>query len=184
MLVIWGRKTHIEDLLIAWQTHCTMQVATVCPRSCFWLINCDFLQWDSGSHVSFFWFVMWSFNTHILIVKSAICFSAVKASYCFDILRNEMNINRQVKRTRRPLVGPSLSKCTWTLLTFVLEFEVCTMRAFTGPAPVQVLKKTGSRMPLRLKKAVLVRSNYIPHTFNPYGDVTMSYLLWTTRLYN
>ena len=44
MLVIWGRKTHIEDLLIAWQTHYTMQVATVCPRSCFWLINCDFLQ--------------------------------------------------------------------------------------------------------------------------------------------
>ena len=31
---------------------------------------------------------------------------------------------------------------------------------------------------LRLKKAVLVRSNYIPHTFNPCGDVTMSYLPW------
>ena len=33
-------------------------------------------------------------------------------------------------------------------------------------------------MPLRLKKAVLFRSNYIPRTFNLCGDVTMSYLLW------
>ena len=29
-----------------------------------------------------------------------------------------------------------------------------------------------------MKKAALVRSNYIPHTFNPCGDVTVSYLLW------
>ena len=42
MLVLWGRKTHIEDLLIAWQTHCTMQVTTVHPHSCFWLINCEY----------------------------------------------------------------------------------------------------------------------------------------------
>ena len=27
MLVLWGRKTHIEDLLIAWQTHYTMQAS-------------------------------------------------------------------------------------------------------------------------------------------------------------
>ena len=31
---------------------------------------------------------------------------------------------------------------------------------------------------LRLPNAILVCSNYIPHTFNPFGDVTMSYLLW------
>ena len=43
---------------------------------------------------------------------------------------------------------------------------------------MQTLKKTGSRMPLRMKKAVLVHSNYIPRTFNPCGDVTVSYLLW------
>ena len=43
---------------------------------------------------------------------------------------------------------------------------------------VQTLKKTESRMPLRMKKAVLVCSNYIPRTFNPCGDVTVSYLLW------
>ena len=29
-----------------------------------------------------------------------------------------------------------------------------------------------------MKKDVLVNSNYIPHTFNPHGDVTMSYLVW------
>jgi len=33
-------------------------------------------------------------------------------------------------------------------------------------------------VPLRMKKAVLVRSNYIPRTFNHCGDVTVSYLLW------
>ena len=43
---------------------------------------------------------------------------------------------------------------------------------------MQTLKKTGSRMPLRMKKAALVRSNYIPRMFNPCGDVTVSYLLW------
>ena len=32
MLVLWGRKTHIEDLLIAWQTHCTMQVTKGCDE--------------------------------------------------------------------------------------------------------------------------------------------------------
>ena len=38
-------KTHMEeDLLIAWETHCTLQVITVWPRSCVWL----------SSHVSFF----------------------------------------------------------------------------------------------------------------------------------
>ena len=82
-------------------------------------------------------------------------------------------IDRQVKRTPRPLVGPLLSECTWILLIFVFEFELGTFRASTGPTLVQTLKKTGSRMPLRLKKAVLVRSNYIPRTFNPCGDVTM-----------
>ena len=47
---------------------------------------------------------------------------------------------------------------------------------------VQTLKKTGSRMPLRMKKAALVCSNYIPRTFNPCGDVTVSYLLWCSSL--
>ena len=88
-----------------------------------------------------------------------------------------MCIDRQGKRTSRPLVGPSLSECTWILLTFVFEFELCTFRASTRPALVQTLKKTGSRMPLRMKKAVLVHSNYIPRTFNPCGDVTVSYIL-------
>ena len=46
---------------------------------------------------------------------------------------------------------------------------------------MQTLKKTGSRMPLRMKKAALVCSNYILHTFNPCGDVTVSYLLWGER---
>ena len=66
---------------------------------------------------------------------------------------------------------------TCPLLTFVFEFELCTSRAPQGPVPVQATKKSGSKMPLRLQKAILVRSSYIPHTFNPCGDVTMSYLL-------
>ena len=32
--------------------------------------------------------------------------------------------------------------------------------------------------PPKMIKAILVSSNYTPHTFNPYGDVTMLYLLW------
>ena len=59
------------------------------------------------------------------IVKSSICLSTIKAGYCFDILRNETR-DRQVKRTLRPLVGPSLSECACPLLTFVFEFELCT----------------------------------------------------------
>ena len=59
------------------------------------------------------------------------------------------------------------------MLTFVFEFELCSL---------EVLKKIGSRMSLRLKKPVLVRSNYIPHTFNPCGDVTMSYLLCSNSI--
>ena len=36
-------KTHMEeDLLIAWQTHCTLRVITVWPLSCVCLINCEF----------------------------------------------------------------------------------------------------------------------------------------------
>ena len=65
-----------------------------------------------------------------------------------------------------------------SVLGLCLQFELCSLRASTGPAPVQTLKKTGSRMPLRLKKGVIVCSNYILHMFNPCGDVTMSYLLW------
>ena len=38
--------------------------------------------------------------------------------------------------------------------------------------------KSGSKIPLGPQIVILVRSNYIPHTFNPCGDVTMSYLLW------
>ena len=60
----------------------------------------------------------------------------------------------------------------------LLEFELCTLKATTGLVPVWALKKSQSRMPLRLNNAILVCSNYIPHTFNPCGDVTMSYPLW------
>ena len=38
----------------------------------------------------------------------------------------------QVKRTPRPLVGPSLSEYTCPLLTFVFEFEHCTLRVPSG----------------------------------------------------
>ena len=39
-------KTHMEEdsVLIAWQTHCTLRVITVWPRSCVCLINCEFIQ--------------------------------------------------------------------------------------------------------------------------------------------
>ena len=43
---------------------------------------------------------------------------------------------------------------------------------------MQATKKSGSKMPLILQRALLVHSNYIPHTFNPYGDFTMSYFSW------
>ena len=36
-----------------------------------------------------------------------------------------------------PQVGPSLSECTCTLLTFAFEFELCTSRTSTGLSPVQ-----------------------------------------------
>ena len=117
------------------------------------------------------------FSIQIAIIKSAICCRAVKAGHFFDILRNESASTNKLSEHQGPLVGPSLSECTWVLLTFVFEFEPGTFRASTGPALVQTLKKTGSRMPLRMKKAVLVRSNYNPRTFNPCGDVTVSYLL-------
>ena len=39
-------KTHMEEdsVLIAWQTHCTLRVITVWPRSCVCLINCESIQ--------------------------------------------------------------------------------------------------------------------------------------------
>ena len=43
---------------------------------------------------------------------------------------------------------------------------------------VQATTKSGSKIPLILQKAILVRINDIPHTFNPCGDVTTSYILW------
>ena len=112
-------------------------------------------------------------GTTASIVKLAICLSTVKAGYCFDSVKNKV----QVKQTPWPLVGPSLSECTCTMLTPVFEFELCTSRAFIGPAPVQASKKSGSGMPPRLRKAILVFSNCIPHTLNPFHGVTMSYLL-------
>ena len=80
----------------------------------------------------------------------------------------------------RRVWGPdySFSECTCPLLTFVFEFELGTSRAPQGAAPVQATKKVELKYLLRLQNAILVCSNYIPHTFNPFGDVTMSYLLW------
>ena len=37
-------------------TYRRLWVTTVWPHSCVRLINCEFIQWDSGSHVSFFCF--------------------------------------------------------------------------------------------------------------------------------
>ena len=39
-------------------------------------------------------------------------------------------------------------------------------------------KEEWTKMPLTLHEAILVRSDYILHIFNPCGDVTILYLLW------
>ena len=54
-------------------------------------------------------------------------------------------------------MASSMSECTCPLFTFVFEFELCTSRA---------PQETGGIKLLRLQNAILVRSNYIPHTFN------------------
>ena len=108
------------------------------------------------------------------MVKLAISYSAVKVGYCFDILRNESASTNKSCEHQGPLAG----KYTCPLLTFVFEFELFTLRAPQRPAPVQATKKSASGMSLRLQKAILVRSNYIPHTFNPLRRLTVSYLLW------
>ena len=99
--------------------------------------------------------------------------STVKAGYCFE----QKCIDQQVEQTPRPLVGPSLSECTCTMLTFVFEFELCTSRASIGPAPVQFSKKSGSRMSLTFKKSYTCPQYCILHMFNPFRGLTMSYLL-------
>ena len=94
--------------------------------------------------------------------------------YCFDILKSETALS-----SKHLAPGwPSLCECTCLLLTFVFKFELCTLRASHEPAPVQTTKKSGTKMPLTLQKAILAHSDYIPHIFNPCGDVTMLYLLW------
>ena len=94
----------------------------------------------------------------------AVFLSTVKAGYRFDILRNESASTDKSSEHYGPCL-PSLSECL--LLTFVFEFELCMLRAPQGPAPVQATKKSGTKMPLRLQKAIFVCRNYIPHTFNP-----------------
>ena len=95
--------------------------------------------------------------------------------YCFDILRNESRSTDKSSEHHGPWSALDLV----SVLGFcLLEFELCTLKATTGLVPVWALKKSQSRMPLRLNNAILVCSNYIPHTFNPCGDVTMSYPLW------
>ena len=104
------------------------------------------------------------FNTNCQS-KLAICYRAVKAGYCFDILRNESASTDKLSEHNGPWSAPHLVSVLGLCLLLIFEFELCTIRASTGPALVQTLKKTGSRMPLRMKKAVLVCSNYVPRTF-------------------
>ena len=80
-------------------------------------------------------------SIQIAIVKLAICLNAVKAGYCFDILKNVVHRPSQAN-TKVP--GQPL---TW--LTFVFEPELCTLRASTRPAPMQTSNIGGSRLPLR-----------------------------------
>ena len=96
-------------------------------------------------HVILDWPSCFNTNCHSKIGN----LSTVKAGYCFE----QKCIDEQVEQTLRPLVGPSLSECTCTMLTFVFEFELCTSRASIGPAPVQFSKKSGSRMSLTFKKS-------------------------------
>ena len=60
---------------------------------------------------------------------------AVKRAICFDILRNESASTDKLSKHQGPwLVAPHLvSVLGLSLLTFVLEFELCTLRASTGP---------------------------------------------------
>ena len=90
------------------------------------------------------------------------------------MLKWGMIVRRPTSQANTKAPGRPLTLSVY--LTFVFEFELCTSRAPQGPVPVQATKK--SKMPLRLQKAILVCSNYITHTFNLYGHVTMSYLLW------
>ena len=118
------------------------------------------------------------FKIQTAIVKSSNRLSTFKAGNCFDILRNESASTNKSSEHHGPWLAPHLVTVLVLCLLLYSSFELCTLRTPQGPAPVQDTKKSGSKMSLRLQKAMLVRSNYIPHTFNPCGDVTMSYLLW------
>ena len=48
--------THDIRWFIKCMANSLYTVSTVWPHSCVWLINCEFVQWDIGTHVSFFWF--------------------------------------------------------------------------------------------------------------------------------
>ena len=49
-----------------------------------------------------------SFSIQIAIVKSAICYRAVKAGYCFDILRNESASTDKLSEHQGPWSAPHL----------------------------------------------------------------------------
>ena len=54
-----------------------------------------------------------------------------------NILRNK---SASTNKTKAP-GQPSLSKCAWTLVTIILEFELYTLRASTGTSTCAGLKK-------------------------------------------
>ena len=86
------------------------------------------------------------FSIQIAIVKLAICYKAVIAGYCFDILRNKSASTDKLRKHQGPWSAPHLVR-VYLDSTFEFEFEFCTFRASTGPVLVQMLKKTESRMP-------------------------------------
>ena len=93
----------------------------------------------------------------------------LKRAMGFDILRNKSASTDYTKAH----VGPSLVLAVCLLLYLNLN---CALQEH--PQDLQISNKSGSKMPPKTIKAILVHSNYIPQVFNPYSDVTMSYFLW------
>ena len=79
--------------------------------------------------------------------------------YCFNTLRNKSDKSGE---HHSPWSAPHLVSALVLCLILYLSFNFASQ----SPAPVQVTKKSGSKISLRLRKAILVHSNYIPHTFN------------------
>ena len=101
--------------------------------------------WQLGTHQRRYNRITWSspLSIQIAIVKLPIWYSAVKWAICFDILRNESASTDKLSKHQSPCsAAPHLvSVLGLSLLTFVLEFELCTLRASTGPVLVQTSKE-------------------------------------------